>query len=300
MKVLITGSTGFIGQHIVEYLQSKGRYDISLLLREGYGLGAQLPEKIKKHRLNLHLVYADLRSFQLTSRAIREAQPHAVIHLAAAGTTDPFLPLETALRHNLNGTLNLIRACFEKGMSDTGRLIVARTPGELTHMNTYATSKLAAWNFCEMFAKNYNWPITGAMIYQCYGRGQSEKSLISAAIQKAQAQQDFPMTAGTQQKDWIHVSDVVSGIEAALTADQIPQAHTLHFGTGVATSVAEVVQKVYTLSASKGKPLIGKLPSRPGETAVQKAPLTETLPYLQNWQPLKDLDSGLQETMTAT
>ena len=147
-----------------------------------------------------------------------------------------------------------------------------------------------------MFARNQHWPITGAMIYQCYGRGQSNRSLVSAAIEKARAQQDFPMTEGKQEKDWIHVSDDVAGLETAISAEQLPPAHTLHFGTGRSTSVANVVQKVYEIAKSTGKPLIGRLPSRPGETAVQKAPLLEeTAPYLPTWEPKLDLDGGLQE-----
>ncbi len=295
MRVLITGGTGFVGQHLVKHLLNDGRYDLSLLVREAYSSGEPLPATIQPYRTDLHLVYADLRSFQLTSRALQEARPDAVIHLAARGATDPFLPLETALRHNLYGTLNLVRACFEKGRFPITHFLTARTPGELSHMNTYATSKLAAWDFCTMYAQNYGWPIMGAMIYQCYGPCQSSKTLVTSAMLKALAGDDFPMTAGTQQKDWIYVSDLVAAFGAMLEVDGLPPKTVFHLGSGQPRSVVDVVRLIYEVTESTGRPLVGALPTRPGETAVQQAPLSETLSRLPNWAPHVTLENGLKQ-----
>jgi nucleoside-diphosphate-sugar epimerase len=132
-------------------------------------------------------------------RAIAQAAPTAVIHLAAAGVRDPFLPLNTALRHNLHGTLNLLHAAFES-YRGVEQLIIGRTPGEISKMNVYAASKAAAWGFCEMYGRTHQWPIHGGMIFQAYGPGQSAQNLIPAAIHAALANQDFPMSSGAQPK----------------------------------------------------------------------------------------------------
>ena len=239
-------------------------------------------------------MYADLRNFQLTSRAIAEANPTHVIHLAAAGVTDPFLGLDTALRHNLNGTLNLSRACFEKRQG-VQQLIVARTPGELTSMNVYAASKAAAWNFCVMYGRIHHWPIHGAMIFQVYGPGQSPRNLIPAAIAAAQAGQDFPMTSGSQQRDWLYIDDLVAGLWAMLQANLAP-AETVELGSGQATSVAQVVQQIYEIVGDVGRPLIGTLPNRPGEETIQIADAAKTKQQI-NWQATTSLVTGLIETI---
>ncbi|MCA9920346.1 MAG: NAD(P)-dependent oxidoreductase, partial [Anaerolineales bacterium] len=157
MRILITGATGFVGQTLVPYLLHEGHEPV-LLVRETYGMGTPLPPSLQAERPKLALVYADLRNFSLTARAVREAAPEVVLHLAAQGATEPFLDPHTAVRHNLTGTLNLLRAYFEQSPAPPQRLVIARTPGEQSKMNVYAASKAAAWGFCEMYACTQGWP----------------------------------------------------------------------------------------------------------------------------------------------
>jgi nucleoside-diphosphate-sugar epimerase len=163
-------------------------------------------------------------------------------------------------------------------------------------MNVYATSKLAAWNFAEMYARTAGWPIVGAMIFQAYGPGQSDRTLIPAAINAALAGQDFPMTSGKQEKDWIFVDDVAAGIGRILSSNLSP-ATTVDLGTAITTSVASVVQQVYALTESKSKPLIGVLPGRPGEVALQSADADRTETLL-DWRPSTALQDGLRRTIS--
>lgn len=294
MRVLITGATGFIGRHLVPTLLAN--HDITLLLREEYGSGKQLPEPLRPLRPQLEVVYADLRNFQITSRAVREAQPEAVMHLAAAGVTDPFLPISTALSHNLNGTLNLVRACFERG-SGPDRLIVARTPGEASALNVYAASKAAAWSFCEMYARTAAWPILGAMVFQAYGPGQAPHLLVPAALRAALAGDQFPMTSGRQTRDWVHVDDVVGGLDAMLARPLAPGT-TVDLGTGELTSLLRVVEMVYELVDRGGGPVPGALPDRPGEVAQPAADNGRSRELL-GWEPRIGLSDGLAALVAA-
>ena len=292
MHVLVTGATGFIGRSLVQHLL-QNQIDTTVLVREVYGGEKPFPEPLKRLRPSFNTVYADLRNYRLTSRAVQEAAPTHVVHLAAAGVTVPFLPVETTLRHNLQATLNLLRACFESknGRSRPEQIIVARTPGERTAMNVYAAGKAAAWQFCRMYARTESWPIHGAMIFQAYGPDQHHNNLIPAAIRAAQADQDFPMTSGEQARDWIYLDDIVEGLFAALTKP-LPPGTAFELGTGCATSVAGVVKTIYRLSNSSGRPQIGVLPSRPGEDPVQIAD-ADTAQALIGWRAKISLEQGL-------
>ncbi len=285
-RILLTGGTGFIGRNLIPLLLQK--HDVTLLVREQYGMGQPLPPALQARREQLQLVYADLRNYRLTCRAVAEAEADVVIHLAAAGATNPFLPINEAVRHNLNGTINLLRAACERRQIE--RVIVGRTPGEWSSMNVYAASKAAAWNFCEMFARTQKWPIVGAMIFQSYGYGQPTNALIPAAFEAAMRDEDFAMTAGKQRRDWVHVRDVAAGICGLVSAD-IPPITTIQLGTGNLVSVADVVRTVYKVSGSHGKPLVGALPSRPGEVLEQSADIANNPNF--GWQAQLDLVAGL-------
>lgn len=296
MQILVTGGTGFIGQHLVTKLLARQNTAVTLLLREAYSHVdiSPLPPALAALRDQFQIVYADLRNYQLTARAVREAAPDAVIHLAAAGVSEPFLGVETAVRHNLNGTVNLLRACFE-ATHTCKKLITSRTPGELTNLNVYATSKAAAWNFCQMYVRTHSWPIVGAMVFQAYGPGQTERSLVPAAIRAALAGQDFPMTEGKQAKDWIYIADVVDGFLATLDA-QLPAGSSVDIGAGQPLSVADVVTTIYDLVNGEGKPLIGALPTRPGEVEVQQANRIKTSEQT-GWETAVSLQNGLRQTI---
>jgi nucleoside-diphosphate-sugar epimerase len=288
--VLVTGGTGFIGRHLVPRLIESG-CDVTLLLREQYGMGKPLPEPLQALRRRFQVVYADLRNFRLTRRAVERAAPRTVIHLAAAGATDPFLEVRAALRHNLDGSLHLLRASFE-AMGGVERVVVCRTPGELTAMNVYAASKAAAWDFCRMYARTARWPIVGAMIFQTYGPGQRSHALVPAALAAALRGDDFPMTSGEQERDWIYVADVVEGLLATLAAPELAPGTTVELGTGRSTSVADVVRSIYEVVNQGGAPLVGRLPSRPGEMPHQAADAARTAELI-GWRAGKTLQEGL-------
>lgn len=289
MRFLVTGATGFVGKHLVRRLHRSGHETI-LLVREAYGMGAPLPEPLAVIREQLHLVYADLRNFRLTSRALHQAEPDIVIHLAAAGVTDPYLPVATALRHNVTGTINLLRAAFER-LHSTERVVIARTPGETTPENPYQASKGAAWKFCQMYARQMHWPINGAKIFQAYGPGQAENTLVPSAFAAAREGRNFPMTSGTQERDWVYVDDVVIGL-IRLAEKGIAAGESVDLGAGQATSLLEVVTQIYDLVDRGGRPLPGALADRPGEAGRRVARTNETEEKI-GWRATTSLAAGL-------
>lgn len=293
MKILVTGATGFIGRHLVRRLAEEGA-KVAILVRDVNYDPQLLPAFFDDSRQNLELFYGDLRNYNLTARAIRDAAPDRIVHLAAAGVTDPFLQPESALRHNVNGTLNLLRASFDSRGSgpSSQKVIVGRTPGEHKAMNVYAASKAAAWSFCQMYAWRYGWPIIGAMIFQAYGPYQPAHTFVQAALRSALAGADFAMTSGKQTRDWIYIGDVVAGLLAATATNLLPGA-SVDLGTGVPTSLLDVANIVYALVGRGGAPNVGAIPDRAGEEISQVADVSRSAKLL-NWQPQIELADGLR------
>lgn len=282
-RVVITGATGFIGRALTRALLAQGATVIALAREKP---GRRLGEGVVE---GAEVVEVDLRYAAGVRRAVEAAQPTLAVHLAAVGVTDPFLPVGEALRGNLDSTINLLKA-----VSGRCRVIVARTPGEVDSINTYAAAKAAAWQFCKMYQRTQGWPITAVMPFQVYGPEQPAKTIIGAAVTAAKAGENFPTTPGEQMRDWVYIDDVVAGIIAASRAGRI-DGRTIELGTGVGTSVREVVEKVFKL-AGQGRPLIGALPPRPGEppSQIADAGLTE---QLIDWRAGVGLDEGLKKVI---
>lgn len=280
-RVIVTGATGFIGRALVKRLAAEGAA-VTALVREEAGrkFGDGLPPDVEA-------VEVDLRYAAGIKRAVDSVSPTLVIHLAAIGVTDPFLPIAEALRGNVETTINLLKA-----VAGRCRVLAARTPGEIECINPYAASKAAAWQFCRMFGRTEGWPIVGVMPFQTYGPGQPARTVLGAALKAARAGENFPATSGEQLRDWICIDDVVDGILASARAENI-EGESIELGTGVGTPVREVVARLFEI-VGKGRPLIGALPRRPGEVAEQIANAART-EQLIGWRAKIGIEAGLKK-----
>jgi UDP-glucose 4-epimerase len=290
MRVLVTGATGFIGRLLVQRLISTGVEPVGLALQSDIAAHAQWASK----QDGLSLLPADLRNPAEISRIVAQVRPERIVHLAAAGVSDPAIDSLLALEHNVRGTLHMIHAAFQNRSLTTlpRQLIVIRTPGEALPANAYTASKAAAWSFCQMYARRERWPIAGAMIFQAYGPHQPPRTFVQAALRSALVGEDFAMTSGTQSRDWIYIDDVVEGLLAA-TAVDLPPGVTFDLGGGRGVTLLEVAKLAYQLAGRGGTPRPGAIPDRAGEEISQLADVERSASLL-GWTPQVALADGLQ------
>jgi UDP-glucose 4-epimerase len=296
-RVLITGGTGFLGRYLTRRLVNAGAR-VTLGLRDGAGPEnrAPVPEEVI-------LRDGDVRNYGQIYRLVAQSDPQYIFHLAAVGVTDPFVAEESALRVNVHGTLNLLRATRQAGQHQGCRVIMAGTSyeygeeGEIDPGNVYAASKVAAWAFCRMYYRAHGLPVIVARPFNVYGPGQDPRALIPSAIRAALEGQDFPTTPGEQLRDFVYVDDVIAGLLAIATVDGI-DGHSLDLGTGRATAVREVVERVFALVNGQGFPRIGALPYRPGTIWKQVADARRTA-AMTGWRAKAELERGLRSTIEA-
>ena len=109
-KALITGITGMVGSHLVDYLLKNTDWEIYGLCRwnDDYSnLNHIIPLINKRDRV--HLIYGDMNDYPSLQEAVTASQPDYVFHLAAQSypKTSFSAPLET-LQTNIIGTANLL------------------------------------------------------------------------------------------------------------------------------------------------------------------------------------------------
>jgi GDP-mannose 4,6-dehydratase len=111
-RVFITGITGMVGSHLVDFLLEETDWEIYGLTRWRSPLDniAHLLPRINAND-RVHLVYGDLRDYLSIHEAVKKAQPDYVFHLAAQSypKTSFDSPLDT-LETNVQGTANVLEA----------------------------------------------------------------------------------------------------------------------------------------------------------------------------------------------
>lgn len=111
-RAFITGVTGMVGSHLVDYLLEHTDWDIYGLCRWRSPMDnlSHLLARINS-RDRLQVVYGDLRDYLSIHEAVRKARPDYVFHLAAQSypKTSFDSPLDT-LETNIQGTANVLEA----------------------------------------------------------------------------------------------------------------------------------------------------------------------------------------------
>lgn len=207
-KVIVTGATGFIGQHLVPFL-----------LRNEYSVIAVARDEEKARSFD----WFDDVDFVSTS--LSEGTEHleissgmSLIHLAWSG-----LPNYKSIIHfekNLVESYNFIKACVADGVKHvlvTGtcfeygfRSGAIASSMEPCPNNPYGAAKNMLRQQLEFLSYENPFSLQWARIFYIYGKGQSSKSILAqleAAIYKGDA--IFNMSAGEQIRDYLPIEAVV-------------------------------------------------------------------------------------------
>jgi nucleoside-diphosphate-sugar epimerase len=255
MRIFLTGSTGFIGSHVLVQSMAKG-HEVVALRRTS----ASTPViKLANEPTWIDGSLASLRPHHLEGSDV-------VIHLACAGVSPKLANWNELIQANVLGSAHLIGVAHRAGVH---RFIAAGTCHEYGSkpLSPYAASKAAAFQLISAYAYHHQICLYYGIIFSAYGEGQYSGNFWPSLRQAALAGHDFPMTNGEQVRDFIPVEVVASSlISAALNADLIPGKPCVeNICTGSASTLLEFAQKEWLRFNATGRILPGLIPSRPNE-----------------------------------
>jgi len=281
MKALVTGSTGFIGSHLVETLLKRG-HEVTTLDRAAN----DSPEITRAFQANI-----------LDAEKVREATTgqDIVYHLSAIlGTAELVSQAHHAVDVNINGTVNVLDACRSEGAA----LLFVSKPNPW--LNTYSITKETAERFCLMYRSEFQVPVTIVKPFNVYGPRESvgpgrAQKLIPNTVMKAL--NDQPLTifgSGDQINDYIYVDDVVRLIADLSLSDGAING-TYDVGTGDGQTVNEVCRLILELTDSNSE--IERQTMRPGESS--SVALRADLTQIERVMPVGEF-MGLRDGLART
>jgi nucleoside-diphosphate-sugar epimerase len=288
-RILVTGATGFIGNHLVQELVSSGA--------ELYAVSRRCVDGLSSNGARWY--EGDLSIIGTVQALFQEIQPDLVFHLASHVAGGRGLELvDPTLQCNLVSAVNIMAAAA--GMTIPPRVLLAGSMEEPdpeidgVPSSPYAAAKWAATAYARMFADLYQLPVSIARIFMVYGPDQpDENKLVPYVIQSLLKGETPGLSSGARFVDWIYVEDVVEGLMAMAISDNI-NGMQVDLGTGELYTVGEIVDKLRLIAGSDVEPDFGSLPERQREQ--ERIADTRRTQALISWEPRVSIDEGLQRT----
>lgn len=267
-RVLVTGGAGFIGSHLVEALRARGD---RVVVYDNLSMGRR--ENVPS---DVPLIPADVRDAAALGAAMQDVD--TVFHLAArVSVRDSLRSFAEDADVNLFGTLRVLEACAaarpRRLVFASSMAVYADSPrpdpvSETYHaepLSPYGVAKLAAERYVLQLAPQFDVEPVVLRFFNTYGTRQTDTpyvGVISIFVRRLLAGRTPAIFGdGEQCRDFVHVSDIVSG---CLLAMEAPRAGIVaNIGTGVATSVNALAALLCERIAPHIRPERG--PAQPGE-----------------------------------
>ncbi len=307
MRTLITGVTGFVGGHLVDYLLRAGNHDIHGTSRN--------PHSVPAARSGSILHKADPLDTESMLAVIEAVKPEWIFHLAGyAHNGRSFAEPKQAWAGNLTATQVLFDAivrskCKPRILITTTGLLYGdpESPGEIFDENSpfrpaspYAASKAAADLLSYQAWKQHGLQIIRARPFNQIGPGQSADYAapnFARQVATIQAGKQPPLLetgnlAG--QRDLTDVRDMVHAFVRLIELGQPGEAYNCASGTTY--SMLEIVERLIHLTDMKIEVRQKIDAGRQQETLVSRASI-DKLRAATGWAPVFSLQQTLKDIL---
>ena len=254
MKILVTGTAGFIGSHVAMQLLARGDEVIGL-----DNLSDYYDVNLKKARLARFMdhprythIHADLADRAAVEAAFATHKPQRVVNLAAqAGVRYAAENPHIYVASNVTGFLHILEGCRHHGVehlvfASTSSVYGANTAMPFSEhqsaehpLTLYAATKKANEQMAHSYAHLYGIPCTGLRFFTVYGpwgRPDMALFLFTKVILAGEPIKVF--NHGHHKRSYTYIDDIVEGVVRTLDRVATPNANWNGITPDPATSLA--------------------------------------------------------------
>ena len=324
MRILVTGGAGFIGSAVIRHIVRDTDWSIANVDKLTYA--GNLDSLAEARTSNRHRHFkVDICDRVALDAVFREAQPEAVLHLAAESHVDRSIDgAAPFIATNISGTYTLLEAtlAYWRGLDAAGRekfrfqhistdevfgslgatgRFTETTPYQPN--SPYSASKAASDHLVRAWHHTYGLPTLATNCSNNYGPYHFPEKLVPLITLRALGGDRLPVYGkGENVRDWLHVEDHAEALTLVLRHGR--PGETYNVGGDSERRNIDVVRAICALldemlPQSPNRPherLIEFVTDRPGHDARYAIDASKIKTEL-GWTPRHSFDSGLRDTV---
>ena len=299
MKVLVTGSRGFVGGAFGRFAAQQGHEVL------GIGRSSQPDAGWAGAHIQADVAQADL------SGTIRAFSPDVILHAAGAASvsdsiTQPLDDLKASLVTWANALEGVRRSgirpvvIFPSSAAVYGNpeLLPVREDSPCAPISPYGFHKAACELIAREYAECFGLRIVICRLFSVFGP--TQRRLLVWEIYKQLAGSDAIVSlsgTGAEARDYLHIDDVASAMLQLAGTPSVDGCVTVNTAGGVETNVLQLAEKMRAIVAPQ-KQIVCRGQSRAGDPARWRADIGSLRSLLPGWEP-KSLDDGLASCIEA-
>jgi dTDP-glucose 4,6-dehydratase len=307
MRLLVTGAAGFIGANFVHHWVER-HPDDRIVAVDVLTYAGNLAN-LESVRDRITFVRGDISGLDAMTALLRTYEIDAVVNFAAESHNSlAILHPEAFFKTNVLGTQLLLDACRRAGVERFHHISTCEVygdlalddPGAFTEESPYRprtpynASKAGGDHAVRAYGETFGLNVTISTCSNNYGPYQFPEKVIPLFTTNALTGKPLPVYASSaNRREWLHVSDHCSAIEAVLLRGK--SGETYNVGSGVEASVAELATRILD-RLGLPQSMIEIVPDRPGHDRrylLDSAKLRDEL----GWAPAIGFDEGLAATI---
>lgn len=305
MKAMVIGGAGFVGNYLIEHLSKDCKYQVIATKLEN--------ENIK----NNNCVKCDLNILNKNEiiDVLKKYNPDQIYHLAAQSSVKlswekPQLTVDI----NINGTINLLEAIKETGLSskillvgsgeEYGHIKEIETPikeeNPLRSGNIYAATKVCQGLIGSIYAKAYFMDIIIVRAFNHIGAGQLPMFVVSdfckqvVEIEKGLKEPTLKVGNLSAKRDFTDVRDVVRAYSLLMQKGKSGEIYNV--GSGKAISIRSILDIIISISKLNIDVIVDKEKLRPVDVPIIEADITK-IQSETGWAPTIEIEKTIIENL---
>lgn len=307
-KILITGSEGFIGSHLVERFLKEDCEIKAFVYYNSFDSRGWLDSLPEETTEKLDVFVGDIRDPYAVREAVKDVD--IICHLAALiGIPYSYIAPESYINTNVLGTSNILQAARDFNIK---KIIVTSTsetygtalytPIDEKHpyqpQSPYSASKIAADNIALSFFYSFNLPVSIIRPFNTYGPRQSTRAIIPTIItQILKNQEELKLGNLNPTRDLTYVLDTCEAYINLCKRDNL-EGEIINIGNSSEISIGDLANMIKNLMKSEIKIVSEGIRTRPEKSEVNRlfANITKAQKLL-DWKPKTNLKEGLTQTI---